>query len=99
MANVNQTLKQRNKTHGSFETHAMLSQQLKNACRNHNTGKEKYPFYSLDAVQVEGLEMILHKVARILNGDPNESDHWHDIAGYASLVDTHCLELTDGKEK
>ena len=30
--------------------------------------------------------MILHKVARILNGDPDYVDSWADIAGYAQLV-------------
>jgi hypothetical protein len=32
------------------------------------------------------LEMIAHKIARILSGDPNHRDHWEDIAGYAELV-------------
>lgn len=32
-------------------------------------------------------EMIAHKIARILNGDPNYADNWHDIAGYATLID------------
>jgi hypothetical protein len=36
--------------------------------------------------QREALEMIQHKVARILNGDPSYHDSWHDIAGYATLV-------------
>ena len=31
--------------------------------------------------------MILHKIGRILNGDPNYADSWHDIAGYAKLVE------------
>ena len=30
--------------------------------------------------------MNAQKVGRILNGDPNWSDSWHDIAGYAQLV-------------
>lgn len=30
--------------------------------------------------------MIAHKLGRIINGDPNYSDSWHDIAGYAKLV-------------
>jgi hypothetical protein len=36
--------------------------------------------------QQEALEMIQHKIARILNGDPDYFDNWHDIAGYATLV-------------
>jgi len=34
----------------------------------------------------EALEMIQHKIARILNGDPNYADSWQDIAGYAQLI-------------
>jgi hypothetical protein len=37
-------------------------------------------------IQVEALEMIAHKIGRILSGDPNHQDHWDDIAGYAKLV-------------
>ena len=41
---------------------------------------------SLKADQQEALEMILHKIARIVNGDPDYADSWVDIAGYAKLV-------------
>lgn len=30
--------------------------------------------------------MILHKVSRIINGDPSYADSWRDIAGYAQLI-------------
>lgn len=36
--------------------------------------------------QREALEMLQHKVGRILNGDPDYADSWRDIAGYAQLV-------------
>lgn len=36
--------------------------------------------------QREALEMIAHKIARIVNGNPNYADSWRDIAGYATLV-------------
>ena len=36
--------------------------------------------------QHEALFMVLHKVARIVNGDFNYDDSWRDIAGYATLV-------------
>lgn len=42
---------------------------------------------SLDPDQKEALEMIVHKIGRILNGDPDYADSWHDIAGYAKLVE------------
>lgn len=35
----------------------------------------------------EALEMIAHKIGRILNVDPNYHDSWHDIIGYAKLVE------------
>jgi hypothetical protein len=40
----------------------------------------------LDHSQAEALDMIAHKIGRILAGDPNHADHWDDIAGYARLV-------------
>lgn len=30
--------------------------------------------------------MILHKLARIANGQANQPDSWADIAGYATLM-------------
>jgi len=38
--------------------------------------------------------MIFCKIARILNGDPNLIDNWHDIAGYAKLVEME-IEKTE----
>ena len=38
------------------------------------------------------LYMIASKMARIVNGDFNSIDEWHDIAGYATLVE----RLIDG---
>ena len=34
---------------------------------------------------MEALEMIAHKIARILSGDADYADNWVDIAGYAQL--------------
>jgi hypothetical protein len=76
---IQKTLKERQKTHGNFQTHAQISQELKAVLWKHD-------FQELEADQVEALEMICHKIARILNGNPNHKDHWHDIAGYAELI-------------
>jgi hypothetical protein len=48
--------------------------------------KQEEGWARLDSDQKEALEMIVHKIARILNGDPNYADSWVDIAGYAKLV-------------
>ncbi len=42
---------------------------------------------SLDSDQKVALEMIAHKIARIINGNPSHVDSWHDIAGYATLIE------------
>jgi hypothetical protein len=75
-----ETLTARRKTHGDFADHARISQSLKDVMR-FEPGWEK-----LTAMQRESLEMNQHKVARILAGNPDEPDHWFDIAGYATLV-------------
>ena len=42
---------------------------------------------NLDTHQQESLEMILHKIARVIAGDANYDDHWRDISGYAFRVE------------
>jgi membrane-bound lytic murein transglycosylase B len=74
--------------YGTFEGHAKISQALKAAM--HQAPR----WASLADDQKEALEMVQHKVARILNGDPNYADNWIDIAGYATLV-ANRLEKED----
>ena len=78
---VTETLTERGNRYGKFKDHAELSQQFKNVMRCSDG------WCGLDYAMREALEMIQHKVARILNGDPTYADSWHDIAGYAKLVD------------
>lgn len=73
-------LTERGNRYGKFTGHAAITQHLKNIL--HNTDK----WHELDWDQREALEMIAHKIGRILNGDPNYDDSWVDIAGYARLV-------------
>lgn len=77
---IEQTLQERGQRYGCFKGHASLAQALKATMRQ-SAGWEH-----LADDQREALEMIQHKVARILNGDPNYHDSWHDVAGYAKLV-------------
>ena len=78
--NLEQTLLEREQTHGDFNRHALIAQSIK--CQMFNA----HGYGNLNACQRESLDMIAHKIARILNGNPNVHDHWHDIAGYATLV-------------
>ena len=67
-SDVNKTLDERGERYGKFSNHADLSQKLKQAM------KEKATWWDLSPSQQESLEMIAHKIARILNGDPNYAD-------------------------
>ena len=79
---VDETLDQRHETYGYFIGVAEISQDLKRALFYYLTARNK----DLAPDQTEALEMILHKIARIVNGDENHVDSWHDISGYATLV-------------
>lgn len=82
METVDETLKARQNVHGNFSDNSSYSQQFKNIIEESQTGKVR-----MSDVQRESLDMIVHKIARILAGDPNHADHWHDIAGYATLAE------------
>ena len=80
---VDQTLTERGDRYGKFVNQASASQALKNVLSHQLRIRQKH----LDPDMQEALEMILHKIARIINGDPNYTDSWHDIGGYAKLVE------------
>lgn len=80
---INTTLTERGRRYGTFKNHASIAQELKQALYRHMDQVSKV---ELDADQAEAIEMICHKLARIVNGDPDYADSWHDIAGYAQLV-------------
>ena len=75
---VGDILEERAKVHGDFAKQAEVSQVLKIRVESFSG--------PLTDVQKEALDMILHKIARIVVGCPNHRDHWDDIAGYATLV-------------
>lgn len=77
---IDDTLSERGVRYGSFSRHAAISQDLQRVIARYH-GYEKFT----DA-QSEAISMILHKIARIVNGDPNYDDSWRDIAGYAQLI-------------
>ncbi len=79
--NIQDTLKARRSVHGPFSDHSDISQRLK---RTMNASSN---WASVSNSKKEALEMIQHKIARILNGGEYHIDNWHDIAGYATLVE------------
>lgn len=78
---IDAVLAERGKRYGKFEDHAKISQSLQATMRHASSRWDK-----MQPDQREALEMIAHKIARILNGDPDYLDNWIDIAGYAQLV-------------
>lgn len=86
---INETLAERGSRYGKFTTHADITQRIKHTMYQTDNWKKLMPD------QAEALEMIAHKIGRILNGDPNYDDSWRDIAGYAQLV---TQRLTTGSE-
>lgn len=82
MIDVDAILAERGSRYGSFEGHAEISQRLKALVHHY----EAVRGCDLEHDQREALEMVMHKVARILNGEPNYADNWVDIAGYAKCV-------------
>ena len=82
-SSVDATLEERGKRYGEFDGHANITQRLKVVIADCLNSRGK----ALAFDQQEALDMICHKIGRIVNGDPDYADSWHDIAGYAKLVE------------
>jgi hypothetical protein len=80
--NIVATLTERGTRYGKFSGHAQVTQELKRVMSRHAAALNK----TFTDSQWESLEMIAHKIGRIVNGDPDYADSWIDIAGYAKLV-------------
>lgn len=79
---VDVTLAERGSRYGVFMGHAHVTMDLKRVVRSHLIARDK----KLSDDQQEAIDMICHKLGRIINGDPNYADSWVDIAGYAKLI-------------
>jgi hypothetical protein len=78
---VDKTLDERGARYGKFVDHARIAQGLQDIMRNEAN------WNSLRPNAKQALTVIADKIARILNGDPDYEDNWHDIQGYAKLVE------------
>lgn len=77
---VEELITERGSRYGKFKDGAEIMQSLKDTMRDVDG------WNNLTASQKEALDMIQHKIGRILNGDPTYDDSWKDIAGYATLI-------------
>jgi hypothetical protein len=86
---IESVLRERGDRYGPFENHAKITQQLKDVMRAEpGWDRLTYP-------QREALEMVAHKIGRMLNGDPTYEDNVVDILGYSDLM----LRCMRGKEQ
>ena len=83
---VADTLAERGSNYGSFDRQACIAQALKRTAE-HTPGWQR-----MGPDQREAVHMILHKLARLLNGNPDHVDSWHDIQGYAALVEARLVD-------
>lgn len=86
MIDIDTTLKERGNRYGEFDEHARITQAIKAAM------VDSPNWSGLRSDMKEALEMVAHKVGRILNGDPFYHDSWHDIIGYTKLVADTLIE-------
>jgi hypothetical protein len=89
---VEMILAERHTRYGEYSSTALIAQQLKGMMH------EAPSWHKLTASQREGLEMIQHKIARIVNGDPTYIDSFRDIEGYAKLI-VEDMEKKHGTKK
>jgi hypothetical protein len=79
---VDTTLDARAVDYGKFIEGAEVMQMLKRVVQNALNNRDKVLAHD----QAEAMDMIIHKIGRIVNGNPDVVDHWLDIAGYAQLI-------------
>lgn len=81
--NIVETLIARDSTHGDFPRRAEVEQALIEIIERSDMWPSFEPF------QRSAARMIAVKLSRLLSGNPDHIDSWHDIAGYAQLVADH----------
>lgn len=84
---LDETLTQRGSSYGDFTTQSVIVQDLKDTMRSGPSWDRMSPF------QKEALDTIAMKISRLVNGDPDHIDSWHDIAGYAKLVESRLIPV------
>ncbi|WP_205012742.1 DUF6378 domain-containing protein [Nitrosomonas sp. HPC101] len=90
---IEDTLAERGSRYGDFSVHARIAQALQNVMRYHTCDN----WHNLSYVQKQALTVIADKIARILSGDPNYADNWHDIQGYARLAEERLPRSDRGR--
>lgn len=77
---------ERGRTHGAFSDHARCTQKLKDVVKIELYKRHQRGQPELSVQHKESIDMILHKIGRIIAGEATFDDHWDDIAGYAKIA-------------
>lgn len=80
---IEKILNERGLRYGKFVDVAKASKDIQTAVWSQVPDQK---MTSLMPDQVVAIDMICHKIARIVVGNPDYQDNWVDIAGYAQLV-------------
>ena len=87
-AGADATLAERGARYGDFTDRARIADALHGILIGDTpAGKFNTSWGTMKPFQRQALRVIVDKLARILNGDPDYIDNWHDIQGYAKLVE------------
>ena len=87
MKDVTETLDTRGNRYGEYRNVSTTAQQLKETLRDGVSWSIMEPYMQ------ESLDLIANKLARIVNGDPFYDDSWHDVGGYAKLVEIELAKV------
>ena len=80
-------LSERGSRYGTLMSNATISQGLKEIIHSSSNWEAMPPDMR------EALDMIVHKISRIVEGDFDYDDSWIDISGYSTLI-VERLHLT-----
>ena len=87
---IESTLAERGARYGSFEEHATIAQAIQDAFRIYPEKWERLP-----PVVKQGFTTLADKFARAINGDPMYDDNYHDIGGYAKLMEDWVKKINN----
>lgn len=85
---VEATLADRGVSYGEYSDGAAIAMDL------YQRAQRTPGYANMTPAQRYAIFMFCAKMARLLNGDPNHKDSWHDIAGYATLAHDRCVEVS-----
>lgn len=88
---IENTLEERGSRYGKFVDHAAIAQRMQDAMRMAPN------WMTLKPDVKQALTVIADKIARILNGDPDYIDNYHDISGYAQLIENRLKQEQQSK--